>query len=198
MDQELRPISAHRRTGEERFSKSGAKTNHTLLGFWQWAGSDLIDNTYRGWLAEYIIATAVDVAGGLQQGWAPFDILTPEGTRVEVKASAYIQSWNQKKLSTPSFSIRRALAWDPETNAFSTSPERNSDVYVFCLHHHQDQNTIDPLNLDQWTFYVLPTAIIDQQLGNQKTVGLGRIKSAGAVEVAYGEIYSTIKSELRQ
>ena len=57
---------------------------------------------------------------------------------------------------------------------------------------------IDALDMSQWTFYVLPTDRIDQRLGNQKTVGLGRIKSAGAVEVAYGEIYSTIKSELRQ
>jgi hypothetical protein len=130
-----------------------------------------IDNTYRGWLAEYIIATAVDVAGGLQQGWAPFDLLTPERIRVEVKASANIQSWNQKKLSTPSFSIRRAHAWDPESNAFSPGPGRYSDVYVFCLHHHQDQSTIDPLNLDQWTFLNAATSLIDQ-LGDQKTAGL--------------------------
>ena len=34
----------------------------------------------------------------------------------------------------------------------------NADVYVFALHAHKDQESIDPMNLDQWAFYVLSRA----------------------------------------
>ena len=130
------------------------------------------------------------------RGWAPFDLLTPERIRVEVKASAYIQSWNQKKLSTPSFSIRRAHAWDPESNAFSPGPGRYSDVYVFCLHHHQDQSTIDPLNLDQWTFLNAATSLIGQ-LGDQKTAGHRYNYGISYIPASYRYVYSTTRVVFR-
>lgn len=64
----------------------------TLLDFWRWSCSDLISNATRGILAEYIIAQALGVAKGIRKEWAPYDLLTPEGIRVEVKSAAYIQS----------------------------------------------------------------------------------------------------------
>ena len=170
----------------------------TVLNFWQWSGSDLISNTARGLFAEYIVASDIGIVNGVNQSWLEYDLKSPEGIRIEVKTSAYIQDWYQQRYSSPRFSIRQAYAWDPDTDSFSDIIGRHSDVYVFCLHYHKDQATIDALDMSQWTVYVLQTARIDQRLGNQKTIGLGRIKSAGAVEADYGEIYSTIKSELRQ
>jgi hypothetical protein len=46
---------------------------------------------------------------------------------------------------------------------------------------HKDQATVDPLNLDQWTFYVLPTRVLNEVLGNQKTVALSRLIGIGTV-----------------
>lgn len=53
---------------------------------------------------------------------------------------------------------------------------RRSDVYVFCLLHHQDKQTLDPLDLDQWTFYVLPTRVLDERCPVQKTIRLSSLK----------------------
>ncbi|MEC4572858.1 hypothetical protein [Streptomyces virginiae] len=45
----------------------------------------------------------------------------------------------------------------------ATDPERlrRSDVYVFCLLEHLDKPTLDPLDLSQWAFHVLPTRVLD-------------------------------------
>jgi hypothetical protein len=65
----------------------------TLGDFWRWAGSDLISNVFRGWLAEYIVACALDIDTGVRMSWVAYDLRLPDGTRIEVKASGYVQSW---------------------------------------------------------------------------------------------------------
>jgi hypothetical protein len=41
----------------------------TVADFWGWSRSDLLDNTERGVLAEFIVATALDIpADGVRQG----------------------------------------------------------------------------------------------------------------------------------
>jgi hypothetical protein len=39
--------------------------------------------------------------------------------------------------------------------------KRQADVYVFALLSHADKATIDPLNVSQWQFYVLPTSFLN-------------------------------------
>ncbi|SRR6266496_3134396 len=92
---ELRAKALVRKTGEEEFTENGVAIAR-LSEYWQWSASDLLGNTERGRLAEYIVATAVGVAGGVRSGWEPYDVETLLGTRVEVKASAYVQTWGQK------------------------------------------------------------------------------------------------------
>ena len=64
-------------------------------------------------------------------------------------------------------------------------PARHSDVYVFCLHKHRVQTSADPLDLDQWSFLVVPTRTIDERLGDQKSVGLSTLSDLGAEEVEF-------------
>ena len=45
-------------------------------------------------------------------------------------------------------------------------------MYVFALLKHQDKNTIDPLNVDQWEFYVVPTADLDRRVRSQYGITL--------------------------
>ena len=70
---------------------------------------------------------------------------TGDGIKIEVKSAAYVQSWKQKRLSRLVFGIAPTLAWDPLTDEFDKEKRSNSDVYVFCVLAHKDQETIDPL-----------------------------------------------------
>jgi hypothetical protein len=55
-------------------------------------------------------------------------------------------------------------------------PQRMADAYVFCLLKHQDKNTLDPLNLDQWEFYVLPTKELNSYMRSDSSITLHSLK----------------------
>ncbi len=156
-----------------------------LVDYWRWAHSNLIDNAERGAFAEFLVYTAMRATSKTRVNWNNYDVLSPEGIRIEVKASGYIQSWAQEKLSAISFSIRPTYGWDAETNQYSEVCVRQSDVYVFCLHIHMVQETINILDASQWTFFVLPTTVLNAWVGMQKTISLSRVKKLGAMETDY-------------
>jgi len=85
--------------GAEEFAGCPA----TVLDFWRFAMPDLRTNNVRGYLAEFLVAQAVGAAGAKVE-WDAYDVLTPSGTRVEVKSSAYLQVWEQRRLSRIVFS----------------------------------------------------------------------------------------------
>lgn len=171
----LDAIEVVRKSGDEPLTELGRPVGKSLLDFWQWSTSDLIGNAMRGVLAEYLVAVAVEGDGGTRTEWDAYDVKTESGVRVEVKSGAYLQSWAQTKLSSIQFSIRPTFGWDSETNIFSKTQTRQSDVYVFCVFSQKDKSTVDPLNLDQWDFYILPTEVINQQLGRQKSISFGSL-----------------------
>lgn len=115
----LPPISTQRKEGSEPVHRSGRPLGPTLLDFWQWSSSNLLDNILRGTLAEWLVACALGCAQGARQEWGSYDLMSPSGIRVEVKSAAYIQSWAQRRYSTITFSVREAYAWDPESNSYA-------------------------------------------------------------------------------
>ncbi|WP_246531094.1 hypothetical protein [Streptomyces bathyalis] len=163
-----------RRSGEEPLEADG-EVQGVLLDFWRWSCSDLANNTMRGVLAEYIVALALGAASGTRMEWDSVDIRTREGWRVEVKSSAYLQSWAQSKKSSISFSIGATFGWNQQTGEYLAERSRRSDAYVFCLLQHQHKQSLDPLNIDQWDFYVLATEVLDKACPEQKTITLTRL-----------------------
>lgn len=161
---ELGPLTATRKTGEERFVSDGRPLPFTLLEFWQWMGSDLVGNTFRGAVAEYLVANALGIANGVRAEWGAFDLQTTNGVKVEVKSCAYLQSWWQRRLSAVLFGVRPTRAWDPETNTFAPEIRRQADVYVFALLKHQEKSSLNPMDVAQWQFYVLSTATLEARL----------------------------------
>ena len=176
------------RNGDE-----GVAEGATLNDFWRWMASDLVSNTARGVFAEFLVALALDVADGVREEWASYDVRTRDGVRVEVKTSAYLQYWAQEQMSAPDFDIAPKRAWDPATRQYSDEQKRWSDVYVFCLHHHQDKSSLEPLDLSQWTFFVLSRAALDSQVGDQKRLRLTRLRQLGAKEVPFDGIAKAVR-----
>lgn len=191
---EFPAIDVNVKSGNEKFLRNGMPLSIDLLSFWKWSSSDLMGNTMRGVLAEFIVASAIGPVEGLRIEWDAYDIKTDEGLKIEVKSSAYIQSWSQKTPSTIRFDIKPTEGWDAETNETSTEVKRQSDVYVFCVLAHKNKNTIDPLNLDQWDFYIMATDDLNRSVAVQKSIGMSRLKQLGAIEVDYEDIGITIQT----
>ena len=181
----LPPIAATRKTGDEFFIAINGGEQLTLRDFWQWSCSDLVSNATRGILAEYLVATALGLHKEIRKEWDSYDLKTPSGTRIEVKSAAYIQSWFQRNFSTITFGIRPTLAWDYKTNKQAKDKIRQANVYVFCLLHHKNQDSINPMDLSQWTFYVISTKQLEQTYHGRKSITLPKLKKLNPIECKY-------------
>lgn len=148
----------------------------TFGDFWAWACSNLLENTVRPAFAEFIVGTLLGVESDGRKVWDAVD-LKYGAHGVEVKASAYVQAWDQARPSRIEFDIARKRGWRQATNTYSTTPERAADCYVFCLYPEKDRQRADPAQVDAWRFWVLPTARIDAAFGDQKRVSLGRLEA---------------------
>jgi hypothetical protein len=194
---ELGILPSPRRTGSERFHSQNAVLPFTLLDFWQWSVSDLVSNATRDRLAEYLVAKALGIStADVRDEWAAYDLITPSGIRVEVKSAAYLQAWHQKKLSAITFSTRSTRAWDAETGKLSEVSARQADVYVFALLAHRNKATLDPLDVAQWLFYALPTAVLNARSGSQNTIGLKRLEKL-AQAVSFEDLRSVVDGVMR-
>ncbi|MCY4354207.1 MAG: hypothetical protein OXC09_05390 [Truepera sp.] len=156
--------------GEEPFRGAGPVLK--LLDYWRWSGSNLMDNTTRGMLAEFLVATAL----GLHETpriveWESYDLQTPCGTTVEVKSAAAIQSWKQRGPSPIEFDIAPKWRWDEETGQYSDQARRWADLYVFCV-----LCGADPLNVDKWEFYILQSAVLNDACPKQQRIRLNPLR----------------------
>jgi len=191
---ELKQIKATPKKGKESLTFKGKKTNYCLLDFWKWSVSDILSNATRGRFAEFIVGTAIGInPNNLRDEWSAFDLESDEGIKIEIKSAAYIQSWNQKQYSTISFSIKPARYWDAETNMQHSEPKRHADIYVFCLLKHKEQTTIDPLKMEQWEFYVLPTYQLDNYKRSQSSITLNSLRKLTS-QKSYSELKSSINN----
>lgn len=191
MDQPTKNQSI-RKNGSEHFHRNGAVLPEQVIGFWQWCQSDLIANTTRGRLAEYLVALDLKVAGGVRVEWDAYDLVTRDGITIEVKSAAYLQSWAQPRPSAISFDIRPTLGWSAATNEYSTERRRQAQVYVFALLAHLDRATLDPLDVQQWRFYILSTESLNTYSANGKRISLGALLRLEPTPAHFGKIGTAV------
>ncbi|MDD4816538.1 MAG: hypothetical protein PHI85_01025 [Victivallaceae bacterium] len=171
--------------GNECFFDGNEALPFSLSDFWRWSASNLLDNTMRGMLAEYLVALAIDAQESTRREWSAWDLTTSSGIKIEVKSAAFLQNWHQKKPSTIRFGIQPARGWNAESGEYQSEIKRQADYYVFCLFTPLERNAANPLQLEQWEFYVLPVQVLDQQCKTQKTIGLSRLLALGAQKFAW-------------
>ena len=160
--------------------------------YWRWAHSDLLSNSERGLVAEYLVGKATESLGNNRLEWDAWDLTTKNGIRIEVKASGYVQTWSQKRPSVIRFKIDESGGWDASSDTYYAEVTRRADVYVFCIHAERDKEKANSLDTDQWEFIVLPTSKLNQELGSQKTVGLATLKKIGGRTVGYEELQAAL------
>ena len=125
--------------------------------------------------------------------WGLYDLRTPSGIKVEVKNAAYIQWWHQERFSRISFDIAPKHGCDPSTNKLDPHRQRYAEVYVFCLLAHKDQATVDPLDVDQWRFFVLATSVLDTRCAKQQTIGLASLQKLRPEEASYADVKASVQ-----
>lgn len=70
----LEALQSTRRTGEENFSHNNQASSHPLLDLWRWSVPDILSNVIRGRLAEFIVATAINInITQVRDEWGAYD-----------------------------------------------------------------------------------------------------------------------------
>jgi hypothetical protein len=155
--------------------------------------ADLCDDDVKGWFAEWLVHKLLGVESVRRVSWANSDLVTPEGIRIEVKASSFWQSWKvldefggprtEQKHGIPTESSIRfggLLARDSTSTVDMKSGRAlKSDVYVFAFQHERDIARWNAMDLSQWEFYVL---LADQvrSLCPGRTLSLTKLRSVQA------------------
>ncbi len=141
--------------GRERLTGANIP-DATMLDFWRWAFSDLRANSLRGVLAEWIVAKLLGINPidpPVRDPWGEFDLRTPEGVAIEVKASAYLQSWMELGTSKIVFGGLKGQTWSPQAG-YSGTATYNAQLYVFCVQTERDPARWNALDVAQWRFYL--------------------------------------------
>lgn len=186
----LPSVETIKKQGTESFLFDNEETNFNVLDFWQWSASDLLTNRQRGILAEFIVASSLNLLKSPREEWDSYDLVTLSGLKIEIKSASYIQSWEQEDYSKINFSIQPTVKW--EKNKRTVKKVRQSDIYIFCLLKTKDTNLINPIDLSQWEFYIIETSILNEKLKEQKSITLGSLKKLKPYIVPYDEIKTTI------
>ena len=182
------------KTGREPFHESGTARDFSLVDFWSWSMSDLVSNAARGVLAEFIVANALGLRTDcVRMAWDKCDLIGEGGLNIEVKSAAYIQTWAQKAPSKITFGVQSRRGWDANTNVQDKEARRHADVYVFALLAHEDKNTIDPLDLNQWRFWAVSTRFLNERKRSQHSITTGILLKIVGEPVSYGELPRCVK-----
>ena len=192
--EDLGPLNPSQKTGTEHFYTNAGQQDFDLLAFWQWSSSNLLDNTVRGILAEFIVAKALGISThSNRQVWLPWDLETDQGVRIEVKSAAFLQSWGQKRLSIIQFLVPKRRGFDEATSQLELTAHRQAHVYVFALLAHEDKTTVDPLNLDQWRFFVVPTRWLDDRTRSQHSITLRSLQRLAGEPILFHELAKAVE-----
>lgn len=188
----------HLLTGDEHIVFDEMPIGFLLRDFWAWSSSDLLNNTLRGGFAEFLVSAALGLKLDTPRtDWTPFDVLYPlnckSNIRVEVKSAAYLQAWEQQRLSRIQFSIRPTKAWYAESG-YEDEVRHQSDVYVFCIYACKDRKHSDPLKLDDWEFYVLPTSVLNIRCAAQQSISLPVLLTLEPTKTTYEGIKDAVIS----
>ncbi len=187
----IKKLSENQLCGNESFCYKGQETDMTILEFWRWHFSDIYDMHDK--FAEFIVAKALELTQADNTGaWTLYDI-SYRGKRIEIKESSYFHSWqtdDEPKNQVRVFGITKAYS---EYKDSKSTFERQNDIYVFCLNTGETRATSNPLNLENWEFYIVPTSVINEKCGDGKRISIGKLRRFAEAK-RYDEIKDTIDS----
>ena len=147
-------------TGNEKFILNNEEVGLNVQDFWSYAFSNVMDKEDE--IAEFLVASALDVKNPTnKEYWTLYDILYQD-TRIEVKQTSYYHSWTKERSKALRFDIAPRDGNNREEPYCEPGLHRQNDIYVFCIVDGGSFEESYPLNLDAWTFYVVPTTVINR------------------------------------
>lgn len=192
----------HSYSPEEQFRHKGEEL-FSVLDFWQYAYSQL--EGLGDALAEFLVAKALGIEKAENVNyWTAYD-MAYRNKRIEVKATRYVHPWNTRISKVRTFSIEPSnnSYWGNASDGVNRGQKlsRQSEVYVFCLNGNMDIHNSDPLRLDDWEFYVVPTFKINNYCTDtpaQKKISLNVVRRLSNGGVSFDSLKDAVDRAIEQ
>ena len=185
-----------RMSGDEEFTLNGVSQKFKLIDFWRFQFPNIYDLQSK--IAEFLVAKALGQRDAHNiDYWTLYDI-DYQNLRIEVKETSYYHSWSGDNV----FSEQRTFGITKANSSYQANTEhpgeehenkyeRQNDIYVFCLNTGTTRADSYPLELANWEFYVVPTFVINENCGDNKSITLNRVRTLTAC-VGYPELKDAI------
>lgn len=174
----------------KKFTFNNTELDFGILDLWESKYSNIFN--MQEVIAEYLVekALGIDKAQNTDY-WTLYDILY-RNYRIEIKQTSYYHPWNEdgKISNIRRFGITKANS-NYEFEDLPNKYARQNDIYIFCLNTGETKETSNPMNIDNWEFYIVPTEIINDICGDNKTIILNKVRDL-AKRVTYDKIKETI------
>ncbi len=169
--------------------------NSKILDFWQTMFSRLESNTLRGKVGEYIVSWALSVDNRPQDPWQAFDLLSPNGKRIEVKTTSFVQDWEHgEENRTPKFVIKPTRNYTSD-KGLAKDTSYNADIYVLCYYSWLDKKTTDVTNLNHWKFWVFSLKELLNIFDGHHSITVKKLESLGHRPVSAFDLGKSILSK---
>ena len=178
-------------SGHENFTDNGNPIGLSVYDFWRFQYSNLWD--MQEYIAEFLVAKVLELEVPQNcNGWTLWDILY-KGVKIEIKSTAYYHSWRSdgKVSNRRSFGITKAYSQYKDS---TSEYKRQNDLYIFCLNTGNTKEESNPLHLENWQFYVVPTKAINEKCKDNKTISLGQVQKLTSSTT--GVSYANLKREI--
>ena len=114
-------------------------------------------------MAEYLVLKALGFSGANDSRfWSPHNVIY-KGSRIEIRTAAYMKSSNDDEPSDKHIRHIDIRAKDCQ-------------AYLFCLLPGKTKETADPLILDNWEFYIIPTWYLELECGKNITITMSKVR----------------------
>lgn len=174
----------------------------SVMDFWRYEFSALV--SMQASIAEFLVSRALGITKAENVlKWTGYDV-SYKGKRIEVKATSYIHSWNeehQSNVRTFSIAPSNNQYWAVRDEREKKKQSRQSEVYVFCLNTQRSFEHFNPLLVDSWEFYVIPTYKINErceriQIPNQKKIRLSVVQKMAGSPVGWADLKDKIEEAI--
>jgi len=91
-------------------------------------------------------------------------------------------------MSTIAYNVRASQGWNADTGKVDATVRRRADVYVLCLLAEQNRERLNPLDTDQWHFWVVSTKFLNERKRSQHSIGIAALKKEVGQGVGFKEL----------
>ncbi len=192
--EQLLPPAIKQKSGYEFFLNGERDINLCIIDFWRWALSNLTSCVTQKLFAEFIVAAALNRHTDVRNENDIYHLETIGGKKIEVFSSAYIQTWSHNGLPNISFTLNPGFDLSVDSPLQSSERLHLIDILIFCLLHHRNEHTLNPLNLSQWTFFVINSHHFKKPSGEKKSISLNKLKQLNPIVCGFENLRRIIES----